>query len=257
MMKKLWLGRYIDGSSVYHAFDPRSKLVMMVLNLLMIICTVNWEQLLCVTLFTFSLLCLSKIPFSFYLRQAMFLKYMYFFFLMFFTLTEGTTFLLKIGIFRVSLDGLWIGAFYVTKMMLFVILGALLTFTTSPGEIVAGVRTLFKSPSIERFAFMAGLSIRLIPMILEEVKLIYNAQQSRGLDFSELRLQDKFKKLLSIIIPAISNTVKRLMMMIEAMACRGYVVGEQRTSIYRLQFRMRDVCLLVYGILVLAIVILL
>ena len=182
---------------------------------------------------------------------------MYFFFLMFFTLTEGTTFLLKIGIFRVSLDGLWIGAFYVTKMMLFVILGALLTITTSPGEIVAGVRTLFKSPSIERFAFMAGLSIRLIPMILEEVKLIYNAQQSRGLDFSELRLQDKFKKLLSIIIPAISNTVKRLMMMIEAMECRGYVVGEQRTSIYRLQFRMRDVCLLVYGILVLAIVILL
>ncbi len=216
MMKKLWLGRYIDGSSVYHAFDPRSKLVMMVLNLLMIICTVNWEQLLCVTLFTFSLLYLSKIPFSFYLRQAMFLKYMYFFFLMFFTLTEGTTFLLKIGIFRVSLDGLWIG-----------------------------------------FAFMAGLSIRLIPMILEEVKLIYNAQQSRGLDFSELRLQDKFKKLLSIIIPAISNTVKRLMMMIEAMECRGYVVGEQRTSIYRLQFGMRDVCLLVYGILVLAIVILL
>lgn len=47
------------------------------------------------------------------------------------------------------------------------------------------------------------------------------------------------------------------MMMIEAMECRGYVVGEQRTSIYRLQFRMRDVCLLVYGILVLAIVILL
>ena len=34
---------------------------------------------------------------------------------------------------------------------------------------------------------MTSLAIRLIPMILDEVKLIYAAQQSRGLDFSEIR----------------------------------------------------------------------
>lgn len=256
-MRKLWLGRYVSLSSVYHSLDPRAKLLMMILNIMMIIFITNWVQLLFAGCFIVIFLYLSKIPISFYLRQAMFLKYMYLFFLLFFSLTEGEFFLVKIGVLHLSLDGLLLGMFYVSKMILFVVMGALLTFTTTPGEIMAGVRALFKSPSIERFAFMGNLSIRLIPTILEEVKLIYSAQKSRGLDFSELALRDKFEKLLSIIIPAISNTVKRLMMMMEAVECRGYIVGHERTSIYQLHFRVRDAVVLLCGGMALVIIILL
>lgn len=45
-MRKLWLGRYVSLSSVYHSLDPRAKLLMMILNIMMIIFITNWVQLL-------------------------------------------------------------------------------------------------------------------------------------------------------------------------------------------------------------------
>ena len=105
-MKKLWLGRYISVPSFYHSLDSRAKLLMMVLNIIMMICISRWIQLLLAACLIFMFLYLSKIPFSFYLKQAMFLKYMYLFFIVFFTLTEGTKTLFQIGFLQVTLDGL-------------------------------------------------------------------------------------------------------------------------------------------------------
>ncbi len=256
-MKKLWLGRYISVPSFYHLLDPRVKLLMMVLNILMMIFISTWSQLLIATCLTLIFLYLSKIPFSFYLKQTMFLKYMYLFFMLFFTLTEGANKLFEIGFLHFTLDGLMLGIFYTAKMILFVLMGALLTFTTTPSELVVGAKALIKSQTMEQFAFMTSLAIRLIPMILDEVKLIYSAQQSRGLDFSDIPLKKKLSKLMAIIIPAISNTVKRLTMMMDAMECRGYIVGETRTSIYHLSWQMKDTIILISGIMTLIGIILL
>ena len=255
-MKKLWLGIYISIPSFYHSLDPRVKLLMMVLNIIMIIFISTWSKLLLAISLTILCIFLSKIPLSFYVKQAMFLKYMYLFFLIFFTLTEGSDVLFTFGIFRVTIDGFLIGLFYAIKMMLFVMMGALLTFTTAPSEIVTATKALVKNQSMEQFAFMTSLAIRLIPMILDEVKLIYAAQQSRGLDFSEIPFKEKLSKLMSIIIPAISNMIKRLTMMMDAMECRGYIVGKNRTSIYQLRWKMKDSLVLMSGLLVLASIIL-
>ena len=182
---------------------------------------------------------------------------MYLFFIVFFTLTEGTNVLFEIGAIHVTVDGFMLGIFYSIKMILFVLMGALLTFTTAPNELVVGSKGLIRGKSMEKFAFMVSLSIRLIPMILDEVKLIYSAQQSRGLDFSEISIKDKLSKLMSLIIPAISNTIKRLTMMMDSMECRGYIVGESRTSIYRLNWKLKDTMVLVSGIMTLVGIILL
>lgn len=239
-MKKLWLGRYIPTHSIYHSLDPRAKIIIMFLNVMMIIMISSWDQLFVGFLFMLCFLLLSKISLKFYLKQAMFLKYMYLFFIIFFTLTEGRQLLIHFGFINIYLDGFVQGLFYSGKMILFVLMGALLTFTTAPNEIVVGTKRLFNSLTAEKFAFMTSLAIRLIPMILDEVKLIYHAQQSRGLDFSEIPLMEKLHKLMAIIIPAISNTIKRLTMMMDVMDCRGYIVGEHRSSIYQLKWRAND-----------------
>ena len=241
-MKKLWLGRYIPTSSSYHMF----------LNVLMIIMISSWTQLLIGFLFMICFLLMSNIPLKFYLKQAMFLKYMYLFFIIFFTLTEGNRLLFEFGFIKIFSDGFIQGLFYSSKMILFVLMGALLTFTTAPNELVAGARRLFNSVAAEKFAFMTSLAIRLIPMILDEVKVIYSAQQSRGLDFSELPFMEKLNKLMSIIIPAIANTIKRLTMMMDVMDCRGYIVGEHRTSIYQLTWKNKDTVMVSLTCIVLA-----
>ena len=105
-MRKLWLGRYISIPSFYHSLDPRAKLLMMMINIIMIICISTWPQLLVAICFTFTFLYLSKISFLFYMKQAMYLKYMYIFFIVFFALTEGTDVLFEIGSIHVTVDGL-------------------------------------------------------------------------------------------------------------------------------------------------------
>lgn len=256
-MRKLWLGRYISIPSFYHSLDPRVKLLMMLINIIMIIFISTWPQLLVAICFTFIFLYLSKISLLFYMKQAMFLKYMYIFFIVFFTLTEGTNVLFEVGSIDVTSDGFMLGIFYSIKMILFVLMGALLTFTTAPNALVSGAKALIRGKSMEKFAFMVSLSIRLIPMILDEVKLIYSAQQSRGLDFSEITMKEKLSKLMALIIPAISNTIKRLTMMMDSMECRGYIVGASRTSIYRLNWKLKDTVVLVSGVMTLVGIILL
>lgn len=239
-MKKLWLGRYVSTSSLYHQLDPRAKIIIMFLNVLMVIMISNWFQLGIALLLMIILLQMSRISLKFYLKQTMFLKYMYLFFIIFFTLTEGAQIVFELGFLKFHSDGFIQGLFYSSKMILFVLMGALLTFTTAPNELVAGAKRLFNSNTAEKFAFMTSLAIRLIPMILDEVKVIYSAQQSRGLDFSDLTLMEKLNKLMAIIIPAIANTIKRLTMMMDVMDCRGYIVGDNRTSIYKLNWTRND-----------------
>lgn len=239
-MKKLWLGRYVSIPSAYHQLDPRAKIIIMLINVLMIIMISSWTQLLIGVTLMICFILMSRISLKFYLKQAMFLKYMYLFFILFFTLTEGKHLLFEFGFIKIYSDGFIQGLFYSSKMILFVLMGALLTFTTAPNELVAGAKKLFNSSAAEKFSFMTSLAIRLIPMILDEVKVIYSAQQSRGLDFNELSFSEKLNKLMSIIIPAISNTIKRLTMMMDVMDCRGYIVGSHRTSIYQLQWKGKD-----------------
>ena len=256
-MKKLWLGRYIPTHSIYHNLDPRTKIMIMFLNVIMVIMISSWSQLFIGVLFMVGFLLTTKIPLKFYLKQAMFLKYMYIFFIIFFTLTEGQQLLVHLGFINIYWDGLIQGLFYSGKMILFVLMGALLTFTTAPNETVEGTKRLFNSLAAEKFAFMTSLAIRLIPMILDEVKLIYNAQQSRGLDFSEIPLMEKLNKLMAIIIPAISNTIKRLTLMMDVMDCRGYIVGEHRSSIYQLKWKANDTLYISLAIMTLVGIILL
>ncbi|MGL4337486.1 MAG: energy-coupling factor transporter transmembrane component T family protein [Turicibacter sp.] len=254
MKNKIWLGRYIGVHSTYHHLDPRSKLLMIFVNVVMIMFISTWAQLAIAATITITYLLFTKISIRFYLKQALFLKYMYLFFIIFFAFS-GHTRLVSLGSVSIYLDGITEGIFYSFKMILFVVMGGLLTFTTAPNELVAGARELIKRPSAEQFAFMTSLSIRLIPMILDEVKVIYSAQQSRGLDFSELKLKEKLNKLMAIIIPAIANTIKRLTTMVDVMECRGYIVGESRTSIYKLKWTIKDTLFLSSSIIALILII--
>ena len=69
-MKKLWLGRYIPTSSSYHNLDPRAKIIIMFLNVLMIIMISSWTQLLIGFLFMICFLSVSYTHLDVYQRQA-------------------------------------------------------------------------------------------------------------------------------------------------------------------------------------------
>lgn len=67
-MDKLILGRYIPGNSVIHRLDPRSKLVAMFFFILLIFWANNLITNLLLFVFVFTLIFLSKVPLTFFLK---------------------------------------------------------------------------------------------------------------------------------------------------------------------------------------------
>ena len=67
-MDKLILGRYIPGNSVIHRLDPRSKLLAMFCFILLIFWANNLITNLLLFVFVFTLIFLSKVPLTFFLK---------------------------------------------------------------------------------------------------------------------------------------------------------------------------------------------
>ncbi|MSE05003.1 cobalt ABC transporter ATP-binding protein, partial [Lactobacillus salivarius] len=67
-MNKLLLGRYINGNSLIHRMDPRSKLALSFYFIGIIFLANNWQTYLLLIAFTFLGVLLSKIKLSFFIR---------------------------------------------------------------------------------------------------------------------------------------------------------------------------------------------
>ena len=67
-MEKLILGRYVPGDSLIHRLDPRSKLLSMILYIIIVLANNLVTNLLMIA-FTLGVVFLSKIKFSFFLRE--------------------------------------------------------------------------------------------------------------------------------------------------------------------------------------------
>ena len=218
MQGSLLIGRFIAIDSFYHRLHVLIKACVMLSGMMMVAGVHSVEEMLqCILI-----LCIcwvsAKLPLRLMLKQILLFKWLY---IILFIMSPAT------GIFQCG------------KLMLFSLYGALFTHTSSPSQIA----TLF--PSHTKISLQLQLSFRLIPLILDEVKRVYNAQVSRGLAFDELSLRESIKVIMAIIIPAIVTTVKRLQSLCDTLECRGYQLGKKRTVFYVSRFGLSEVLVLV------------
>ena len=141
--------------------------------------------------------------------------------------------------------GLIKGAFFLLRIVLVVMLSTLLTISTSTIEINLGLEwvlsplKIIKVPVAE-IAMMFSLTLRFIPTLLIETNKIMKAQASRGIDFNEGNLVEKVKQIVTLLIPMFFISITRAEDLANAMEARGYVIGEERTSVDELKFQFRD-----------------
>ena len=100
----------------------------------------------------------------------------------------GDTELITFGILRITLEGVMQAIFIAIRLSLMVIIGSILTLTTTPISLTDGLETLMaplkkiKVP-VHEMAMMMSIALRFIPTLLEETDRIIKAQSSRGADF--------------------------------------------------------------------------
>jgi energy-coupling factor transport system permease protein len=159
--------------------------------------------------------------------------------------------------FRVYEQGVRMSIFVVIRLLIIITLSTVLTLTTKPTDLTQGLEKLMHPLkrigfNSEDFALIISISLRYIPTIFDEANKIMLAQASRGADFSEGKLKDKLKQVISLLVPMFIIAFIRSEELANAMESRNFVPGQPRTRIYELVFSYRDVLATTFSLLVLA-----
>ncbi len=229
-------GQYCEGDSILHRLDPRAKLIISIIYIVVIFLAKSVFAFVLVAAATAGLVAVSKISPKIALKG---LKPILFI-VVFTTLVnifwyKGETLLVNFGFIHIYLEGIWNALLIVLRIVLLLIAtGMFLTYTTTPLSLTDGMEQLLaplaklKIP-VHDFSMMMTIALRFIPTLIEETEKIMNAQKARGADFSTGGPIKRAKALLPVVIPLFASAFRRAGDLATAMECRCYTGGEGRT----------------------------
>lgn len=233
---------YISGTSSLHTLDPRTKLVVLMVVSIFILKTVTFLKLGMFFISFILLAYISGIGAGAFIRSIQpMMSFFIFIFLMHLFLTEGKS-LFQLGLISPTFEGLTGGIIITTRFVLLILFSSLLTATTRSTMITNGIERLLRPLPLNRFgissfdiATMMSLSIRFIPVLLDNARQIRYAQISRGLNTR----QNIYRTASTGIVPMIRDSLKSADELAIAMESKCYQ-GNYRTSLFELKMRTSD-----------------
>ena len=265
MISDITLSQFFPGYSIIHKLDPRTKIILSVLFIITVFLAKNPVSLIFLTIITFIMIFLSRISAKVILKSIKPLV-----FILAFTailnlfLTKGANEpLVEFWVIKIYEEGIVRASFMFVRVIIFILSSTvLLTYTTSPISLTDGIESLLsplkkiKVP-VHSFAMMMSIALRFIPILVEETEKIMNAQKSRGADFSSGGLVKRAKALIPILIPLLASSFNRADELATAMECRCYRGDKNRTKLVKLEYKARDLAMMVIFALITTAVILL
>ena len=257
MLKDITLGQYFPGNSLAHRLDPRTKLILTVLYIVILFCAKGF-----VSYGVVALLLLTGVKVSGVAPRALVRGLKPILFIICFTAvlnlfyTPGEA-LASFWIFTITKEGLVTAFFMVLRITMLIMGTFLLTYTTSPIALTDGLETLLgplkrlKVP-VHELSMIMSIALRFIPTLIEETDKIMSAQKARGADFESGNLLQRARALVPILVPLFISAFRRADELATAMECRCYHGGEGRTKLHVLKYERRDYTALTLGVLILA-----
>ena len=235
MLKDITIGQYYPSDSPIHRLDPRTKLIITFLFIIIIFFVRYYTGYLYILAFMALAIALSKIPLKFIikgLKPLLFIILLTFFINLFFT--PGGKVVFEVWVIRVTEEGLRQSIFMTLRLVFLVAGTSLLTLTTSPISLTDGIELLLKPLKVIHFpahelAMMMTIALRFIPTLLEETDKIMKAQMARGADFESGNLIQRAKSLVPLLVPLFISAFRRADELAMAMEARCYRGGENRT----------------------------
>ncbi len=262
MLKDITLGQYFPGNSLAHRLDPRTKLILTVLYIVILFCAKGF-----VSYGVVALLLLTGVKVSGVAPRALVRGLKPILFIICFTAvlnlfyTPGEA-LASFWIFTITKEGLVTAFFMVLRITMLIMGTFLLTYTTSPIALTDGLETLLgplkrlKVP-VHELSMIMSIALRFIPTLIEETDKIMSAQKARGADFESGNLLQRARALVPILVPLFISAFRRADELAVAMECRCYHGGEGRTKLHVLRYQLRDYLVLAAYGAVLAVVLIL
>jgi energy-coupling factor transport system permease protein len=144
---------------------------------------------------------------------------------------------LSLGPVVVTYDGIWfVISFGAIFLMLF--LGSLiLTMTTTPVALAEGIMLLLgplrrlRLP-VDEFGLMTLVSLRFIPVLIQEAEQLMKAQISRGADFTTGSIGARIRRLGTLLVPLVQGALRRAGDLSSALEARGFGTTGQATLLH-------------------------
>ncbi len=245
MIRDITIGQYYQQKSVIHALDPRTKLIWTLIYVISIFLNRNVIGFLISGLVFFLAAYLTNVPFSFIVRGLKGIAMLLVFTLCFQVFFTTGTALATIGFFTVTEEGLEQAVFLAARLVLLVLFSSLMTLTTTPKQLADGLEMLcsplrhFHVP-VHECAMMMSITLRFIPILVEELDKIMKAQQARGADFETGGLIRRVKAMVPLLVPLFAASARRADDLATAMDARCYHGGDGRTKMKPLRFGRKD-----------------
>ncbi len=261
MLKDITIGQFFPGESVIHRLDPRFKIII---TLLFIVMLFTGDSIICLAIggvFTILSIVLSRIPVKMFAKS---IKPLLPFLLI--TAVLNLLFVSSGEIYwqwkflKVTSDGVNISVFMIIRIILLIAGSSLLTYTTSPITLTDAIERLLsplkklKLP-VHELSMMMSIALRFIPTLIEETDKIMSAQKARGAEIDTGSLTTRTKNLISVMIPLFVSAFRRADELATAMECRCYNGGAGRTRLRQLKSSARDYIALIVTVLFLVSVI--
>ena len=248
-MKSISLGQYYSVDSQIHRLDPRIKIVIAILYIVIVFLCSNIVSMALLLLSAFLIIKFSNIPIKIVLKSVRTIVFIIAFTAViniFWTEGAGDP-LLNLGFVQIYLEGVINAVFLVVRIFVLIIgSSVLLTYTTTPIALTDGIERLLGPLKklglpVHDFAMIMTIALRFIPTLMEEADKIMSAQKARGADFTNGTLLQRAKALIPILIPLFSSSIRHALDLATAMECRCYKGGEGRTRMKVLKCRTSDI----------------
>ena len=253
MIRDITIGQYFPGKSAIHKMDPRIKILLSILYIVMLFVADNMWGLLLGVLFGFAAYLISRIPLSMIWKSMKpVVPIVIFTAVLNLFLSTGDP-LWQWKFLKITREGIETAVFMSVRILCLIAGTSLLTYTTSPIALTDGIERLLsplkkiKLP-VHELAMMMTIALRFIPTLIEETDKIMSAQRARGADFESGNLIQRAKALVPLLVPLFISAFRRADELAIAMECRCYHGDEGRTSLRQLRYAGRDYGLIVFSI---------
>lgn len=238
-MSLLLPGLYVPADSPVHRLDPRVKMGAALALMVLPFTAPGLGSSLLLATFVVGIGILSRVPLPALLRTVRTVFWLAFFMFFFYLFTTPGQTLIALGTVVVTKEGVLAGAMQVYRLCLLVVIAALLTYTTSSGQLAHGLEALLgplerAGLPVRDLTLVLTIALRFVPVFFEEIETIGRAQRARGADPQTGGPLRRMRSLVPMFIPVLVSAFRRAEELAIALEARCFRCLPRRTRLYRL-----------------------
>lgn len=253
MQNDFILGNYTPYNTFIHRIDARLKLLFTIILMTAVflsygtyITTLIVDGILLI--FIFACIFISRIKI---LQVIKSLKYIWITFIFVFILnillpnSSFSTEAFNINGFVIYWEAILNAIRILFRLIMMILLTLILTSTTKSTDLSYAFEFYFSPLKLFRFpveilAMIISLTLRCIPLVLEESLRIKKAQESRGANFISGNIFKRIINFVSLLVPLLLTCLERAVDMAHVMEVRGYIPNMKRSRYHRYCFSLLD-----------------